>query len=745
VTDDRAAELAAALARLPDESDVSRYDEPKQGLIEIMRRIRTAPDSATDLAEAARARPDAFDDEVLSYVIPAARIHAISEPMCATLEAVVRHRGAVPAVLEGQLTEILEEGQLDAAARLATTCAELGSANRDSVITRLARYIYEHDSFLSFAARPDWLTPLLHRLADLNAQLLAHLVADRLRDRDASARHGAASFASELAIAHPEVAPHLRPAVLESLELEGFLFRSGTGSAVDALAAMYIEDPAQTDTAIDTFRSRASDHAKKTVLRVYERVLYLATPHPTMGEFLQSVSHGSLPEAVFAPDAITGRVLDRLLDLMETEPALDTWDPAAGALEYAGGAASTAALRSRLDRLVFALLEAARLWKQPRPTIELAGFPRKPDGLIALEKMAADTEWSGVFSGIARAIAGAARDGDDAVVDGVIGSIERLKTLDADGWIRSELVKVLRVLITTPAGRARLMPLLHKYLFDAAVPVQIAALGLCETLVEKHQDELPQLLLDAVSALILSPYVYVGRAAVPVAEHITARIPEFRTELISNLLARARAEGTDWRPRLNAIAAAVRVADDDADLGARILATYGIPFFTEAPSLYARGEFHWVRRWNPPPRYQLAYAVCVLRHLERATKPGDEYAAGNADDEIADLRRMDRELLGQLADQIVRAAEGLAGRDPATAFDLTAVLTDAGRPDLASRACTAIVTQKREDRSSQFFARLAEAARPYYDAEVALEGGDLSRATELFRISARTFEAIREY
>ena len=48
--------------------------------------------------------------------------------MCAALEAVVRHHEAVPPALEGQLLGILEDGQLDGAARRATTCAELLTA-----------------------------------------------------------------------------------------------------------------------------------------------------------------------------------------------------------------------------------------------------------------------------------------------------------------------------------------------------------------------------------------------------------------------------------------------------------------------------------------------------------------------------------------------------------------------------------------------------------------------------------------
>lgn len=738
-------DLAAELAFLPEATAVARYDEPKQGLMEILARVRTDATAASDLVEAARARPDAFDDEMLAYIIRGSRVHAISAPMCVALEAIVRHRGSVPSVLEAELMDILEDGQLDDAARLATTCAEVGSAHRDAVMSRLVRYIYARDSFISFEPRSEWLTPLLHRLADLNAQGLADLLAVRLRDDDASARHGAATFAGELCIAHHEVATRLRPAVLASLERESFLFESGTTAAIDALAAMYIEDPGGTDAAITTARGGAREHARTRALRVYDRALYFGTPHPSMREYLDRKRQGIADVPLFVPDDLAAHIVDRLLSLMESEPTIETWDPVADALEYAGVVSSTRVLQARLDRLIFALLEAARLRNMPRQRIAVPGVPPKPEQLVALEKMAADTQWSGVFTGIASAIAGAARDGDEAVVSGVITTIERLKPIAGDGWIRGELVKVLRVLLPTPAGRARVVPLLYTYLFDSAVPVQIAALTLCESLVERHQDELPQLLLDTVSALVLSTYVYVGRAAVRVAGAIRPRTPEFRTELVANLLIRSKAEGTDWEPRLKAIVAAVRVADDDVDLAGRIVVTYGIPFFTEAPSLYARREVHWFRRWDPPLSYQLAYAICVIRHLERPTKPGDQPSVGDADEEIAELRRVDRVLLGRLADQIAALAEAVAAIDPGLAFDLTAVLTDAGRPDLAAAVCTLIVTKKRDDRQSEFYARLANAAHAYYEAEVALAGGDVPRATTLFATSVRGFEAIGEY
>lgn len=745
MSDDDASERVAAHAFLPTMSDAARYQEPKRGVMELLAKVREDARSASDITEAARTRPDLFDDEVVGLLVSATRVRALSVAACAALDHVVRSRGAVPTQLDAQLMDVLEDGRLDAAGALATTCAEFGSSHAGDVIRRLAAYIYERDSFAAIGAGPDWMPPLMRRLSDINAPLVAELVAARLADEYPSARHGAATLAGELAVAHPEVAPTLRAAVLQSLELESRIFESGSTAAIDALAAMYIADPAATDAAIATFRSRATGEAKKQALGVYERALNLGTQRASMGEFLDRALRGEPQRVVHAPDELAGHAVDRVLELMRSESDLDTWDEGSGALREAGAYGSTATMRPRLDALIFTLLEAARLSARRLPEVTLIGVPRKPAALVALETQAADVRWSGVLAGIAGAIAGAVRDAEPVALDGVITAIEKLKVVDTDGWTRAELVKVLRVLLGTPTGRARLVPLLYAYLFDGSVPVQVAALELCGTLVNDHQDELPQLLLDTLSAQVVSTYAYVGRAAVRVAEGVRPRSQAFRNELVGRLVLRARVEGSDWEPRLRAIVAAVRVADDDGDIGARILASEGVRFFADAPSLYGRNEIWQLRRFNAPLLYQFAYAVCIVRHLERPMKPNDLPPVGDADDEIAALRRTDEALLRPLVDQIHAVAIGLAARDPAVAFDLTAVLADAGRPDLAASACAAMVDQRRDTRSGHFYARLAEAARSYYNADIALHSGDSRTAAALFAQSAQAFEDEREY
>lgn len=731
---------AEVLAFLPTMSDATRYQEPKRGVMELLAKMRDDPGVESELVEAARVRPDIFDDEVVRVLVGAARVHAVSAAACGALEHVVRSRAAVPEHLEAQLMEMLDSGRLDAAAELATTCAELGSSHSDEVIRRLAVYVYERDSFAAMAAQPDWLSPLMRRLAKVNAPLLAELMALRLQDADGSARRGAATLAGELAVTHPEVAPTLRPAVLQSLELESSIFETPSLAAIDALAAMYIADPHATDEAIANFRSRATTEAKRRALEVYARALHMSLERVSMGELLDRARRGEPQRIVHAPDDLTGHVVDRVLALMKAESDLDTWRGGGEALDEAGSSGSTSVLRERLDRLLFTLLEAAELSAKPKPEIKLVGVPKKPPALMALERQADEIQWASVLRGISGAIAGAMRDGDPAAIGGIITAIEKLRAFDPDGWIRAELVKVLRVLIRTPMGRAQLVPLLYTYLMDGAVPVLVAALELCEELVKEHQDELPQLLLDTVSALVLNSYVYVGRAAVGVAEYVKPRSETFRRELVGRLVLRARAEGSAWDARLKAIAAAVQVAGDEDDLGARVVSSEGIRFFTEAPSLYGRNEIWRLRRFNGSSRHQLAVALCVVRHLERPMKPADEYAPGDAGDEIATLRRMDRALLEPLVESIHGAAMGLAAHYPSTAFDLTVVLADAGRPDLAESVCAAIVKQRRDTPQGRYIAHLAEAGLAYYQAEMALRNREPRAAETLFARSAELFE-----
>lgn len=265
----------------------------------------------------------------------------------------------------------------------------------------------------------------------------------------------------------------------------------------EALALALEDSPNETDTLMAQFIESASNEGEVRIYKVYDRVLRAERQRDDQPETTNVAARVALKRMIYAATTSTNEEVLREVQSAFSYVAENLNSLARAELTNLLGAAIL--IDDRIQRIEVESVPEQDFWKH----LEWQNHRQ------LLQNLQGNVvKW-----------AATAASGDESAIEQYIEILSRIP--DGQDWLRSVLIKNAYRLMTMPDGLNAALPTLYTAMLGTSTLVRAAAARAVGKLSRRSQEDLPDLLYEAYTALLSDPYVIVHRAAVRALEHVT--------------------------------------------------------------------------------------------------------------------------------------------------------------------------------------------------------------------------------